>query len=332
MRRKIMSILLAASLLMSGCQAAPKAESAGTAGEGSGAAASYPADNLRIIVPFATGGALDVQVRTVARYLADELGTNIIVENKKGAGGIVGMSDYLKEEPNTNTILLINSYLLTGTPLNTKVQYTTEDFVPITDLKMIPYVLFTCPEKSGIHTLEELKAAGSVKFGSDGPGTFLYTGTTALLGNLGITGATVTHDGMTAGLSNMVTGVTDVMLSTTLDQATRGYVKEGQLAPLVYLGDEDYPADDVFTEGIPSARSLGIDMDYYGFYYFAIRSGTDQEIVDKLYTAINNVYQNADFQKDAQELGILFQGKNGAEINTFIEEESKTVAKYTAQK
>ena len=137
---------------------------------------------------------------------------------------------------------------------------------------------------------------------------------------------------MTAGLSNMVTGVTDVMLSTTLDQATRGYVKEGQLAPLVYLGDEDYPADDVFTEGIPSARSLGIDMDYYGFYYFAIRSGTDQEIVDKLYTAINNVYQNADFQKDAQELGILFQGKNGAEINTFIEEESKTVAKYTAQK
>ena len=73
-------------------------------------------------------------------------------------------------------------------------------------------------------------------------------------------------------------------------------------------------------------------MDYYGFYYFAIRSGTDQEIVDKLYTAINNVYQNADFQKDAQELGILFQGKNGAEINTFIEEESKTVAKYTAQK
>lgn len=336
MKKRLISLLLAAGIAITGCSAGAGTGTGGTKAADAAVAsgdskAAYPDGDLRIIVPFATGGALDVQVRTVAKYLAEDMGVNVIVENKKGAGGIVGISDYLKEKPNTSTIVLMDAFLLTGTPLTTKVEYTVEDYTPIIDLKTIPYVLYTCPEKSGIHNFEELKHAGSVKFGSDGPGTFLFTGTSALLGKLGVTGTTVTHDGATAGIANMISGVTDVMLSTTMDKATQGYVQEGQLIPLVYLGSEDYPADEIFTEGIPCAKSLGVDMDYYGSYYFAIRQGTDQAIVDQLYDAFNKVYQNEAFLKEAKELGILCEGKNSAELTEFVKEASETAKQYIAQ-
>ncbi len=71
-----------------------------------GDADAYSGDELRIIVPFQTGGALDVQARLIAKYLGEELDTNVIVENIKGAGGTLGMTQYLKEEANSNVILL----------------------------------------------------------------------------------------------------------------------------------------------------------------------------------------------------------------------------------
>lgn len=322
MKKMLIGVLAAAVLAVSGCQAAApegKTEAKETV---------YPKNELRIIVPFATGGALDVQVRTVAQYLSKELGTTVIVENKKGAGGMVGISDYLKEEPNTDTIILMDSFLITGTPLLTKVQYGEDDYTPIIDLKNIPYVLYTCPEKSGIHSFDELKDADSVKFGSNGPGTFIYVGTSALLNKLGVKNDTITHDGNSAGVANMISGVTDVMLGTTIDKNVRDYVENGTLVPLVYLGSEDYPADEVFTEGIKCAKTLGIDMEHYGFYYFAIRKGTDQAIVDQLYHAFHGVYENEDFKKEAEELGILCESKTGEEIKAFLDEMSEANKQY----
>ncbi len=66
-------------------------------------------------MPFKTGGALDVQARTTAEYLSKVLGVSVVVENEVGAGGQLGTTDYLKESPNTNTILLTDAWLLTVT-------------------------------------------------------------------------------------------------------------------------------------------------------------------------------------------------------------------------
>ena len=335
MKKRIISLILAATMalaLLTGCQSSTSSGSASnnTSSTDTSKAeeVTYPDGDLRIVVPFATGGALDVQVRTVAKYLADELGTNVIVENKTGAGGVVGISDYLTEEANTNTIVLMDAFLLTGTPYVTNVQYTADDYMPIIDLKTIPYVLYTSPAQSGMQSFDDLKAAGSVKFGSDGPGTFLYTGTSALLSKIGVEGVTITHDGFSAGIANMISGVTDVMLGTTIDSAVRDYVASGDLVPLVYLADEDYPADDVFTDGIPCAKTLGVDMTYYGFYYFAIRKGTDQAIIDKLYDAFSTVYANSDFQAEAAPLGILCEGLTADQIQDALSEMTETNRQY----
>lgn len=342
MNKNLIGMMAAIMLVATGCQPAelkvadtpvtdtPVADSTEKNGE-TAEAVDYPNGDLRIIVPFATGGALDVQVRTVAKYLGKELGATIIVENKKGAGGIVGLSDYLKEDANTNTIILMDSFLLTGTPLFTKVQYSADDYLPIIDLKTIPYVLYTSPEKSGIQTFDELKQAGNVKFGSNGPGTFIYVGTETLLNQVGVKGSTITHDGNAVGIANMISGVTDVMFGTTIDKNVRTYVSDGTLVPLVFMGEEDYPADDVFTEGIPCAKTLGVDMEHYGFYYFAIRKGTNQAIVDKLYDAFQAVYANEEFKKEAEEQGILCEGKTGDEIMEFLNQMAESSKQYIQQ-
>jgi len=332
MKKRIISAILTAVMtlaLLTGCQSGtPAAQPESDTTPAKAEEIAYPDGDLRIIVPFATGGALDVQVRTVVKYLSKELGVNVVVENKTGAGGMVAISDYLTEEANTSTIVLMDAFLLTGTPYVSSVQYTADDYMPIIDLKSIPYVLYTSPAQSGIQSFDDLKSAGSVKFGSDGPGTFLYTGTAALLDRLGIEGTTITHDGAPAGIANMISGVTDVMLATTIGGAVCDYVESGDLIPLVYLADEDYPADDVFTDGIPCAKTLGIDMTYYGFYYFAIRQGTDQAIIDKLYDAFSAVYANPDFQAEAEELGILYSGMKADEIQTMLSEMTETNKQY----
>ncbi len=280
----------------------------------------YPGGDLTILVPFRAGGFLDVQSRTTAQFLAKELGVNVIVQNIDGAGGVLGTTQYLSEEANTNTILLAGSWILTVTPLLEDVEYTLDDFVPIIDHNYVKFALFANPEKSGITCYEDLVAYGSenrVLFGSGGPGSSLYIVQKTLLNKTGIESDTITQNGSAANITDLLAGTVDLAMSDFDNQADN--VKSGKLVPILWFGDETYSDDDVYADGVPCAKDLGVDITYDNRYFYMIRKGTDQAIVDKLYDAFAAVYADPDFIAAREEGNYHPIGMTGTEISEYLE-------------
>lgn len=284
------------------------------------AAADYPGKELRIIVPFATGGALDVQARLTAQYLADVLDTTVVVEDIAGAAGVLGTTEYLSQEADTTTILLMSSWLNTVYPLFNEVLYTSDDFLPIIDHNSVEFLLFTNPDKTGIETMDDLIAyaadKGRIVFSSDGVGGSTYIVQNALYQALGIEAETIVVTSTSEGVTNLMAGTVDVAISAI--NTSGDYVSNGDIVPVMSFGSEPY-SDDI-VENIPCASDYGVDVSYQGFYYFAIRSGTDQAIVDKLYDAFATVYADPDFIAERDVIGFYGSGMTGDEISIFEEE------------
>lgn len=325
--KKWMALILAICLTLSLSACGGGSDSAGGGSQpaqskeqtSGGAADSYPGSELRIIVPFQTGGALDVQTRLIAKYLSDELGTNVIVENVTGAAGVLGTTQYLSEAPNSNVILLLSAWLTTVYPLINPVEYTMDDFAPIIDHNSVDYCLFVRPD-SGIESLEDLKAYaeanGRILFTSDGVGGSTYIAQKTLYDQLEIPCETISVNGAVEGITNLMAGTVDVAISAM--NTTRDYVANGDVLPIVCFAEEDI--QDEVAGTIPSLKSQGLDIPYQGYFYYVARGGTDQAIIDKLHDAFAAVYANPDFIAEQDVMEFKAPGRDGAEITQYVKE------------
>lgn len=311
--KKLIALILALSctLALASCSSASTTNDDGSV--------NYPEDDLRILVPFAAGGALDVQVRTVAKYLQDELDCTIIVENMVGADGQLGMTEYLKEEANTDTIVLADPWLLSVTPQMSEVAFTADDYMPIIDHDITSYCLYTCPETSGIENYEDLleyAQTDRVLFGSGGVGTSLYIIQKTMLDMMGANSDSITQNGAAEAVANMMAGTVDLSVCAFGDVVD--YVENGDIVPLVWFCTETY-SDDTYTEVPPASVLLGEDLTFQTSKFYAIRQGSDTEIVELLYNAFANVYNNADFRAESDQLGFYPNAMSAEDISVFIE-------------
>lgn len=324
MKRMIVMLLAGVMLLSlaacSGTTSEPKPPAEPSSSTGSPAQnddIKYPDGELRIQVPFKTGGAIDVQVRTTAKYLAEELGANVIVENTVGAGGVLGTTEYLQEQANTSTLLLTDPWLLSVLPMMQEVQYTADDFIPIIDHNSGgQFCLFASPAKTGINNFDDLASYGAqnrVLFGSGGPGTSLHVVQKSILSAMGLECDTITQTSTAEGLTNLIAGTVDISMSS-FDSAA-DYVRSGEIVPILWIGGEEtYSDDDVYASGVPSAKELGVDVVFNSFHYYSIRKGSDPAIVTKLQDAFAAVYANPDFIAETETIGFAPAGIKTEEI------------------
>lgn len=139
--RRTAPALIAASVLM--LAACGGDDEGGSSGGGGGEAASdYPNDDISLYVPYAAGGPTDLAARTIGSCLEDEFGQTVVVENREGASGSIGMQAMLAEDPDGYTLSLIAVPASATNPLQGEdVGYTNEDYVPIAAVTEIPSVL-----------------------------------------------------------------------------------------------------------------------------------------------------------------------------------------------
>ena len=259
---------------------------------------NYPDGNtLNMIIPVKAGGNMDILGRIVADYMGDIMGANVVVTNQAGSGGVVAATQYLAEQPNTDTIIYFPANIFTVSPLYSELEYTIDDFTPIAAYNSEANGVFALAN-GPIQSFDDLKAwdpNDTLLFGSGGQGVANYLMQAALYKDLGLTAETIPHDAASEGLVNVIAGTTDVCLaSMTLAEQ---YVKDGSLIPLFTYEKEDY----TYADGtvVPSLYTLtGKDYDIPSLQFFAIRAGTDQAIVDYLYDVLQQVYADPDFQEE----------------------------------
>src|SRR3954470_20559785 len=196
------------------------------------AAQTWPARPLKLIVPYAAGGPTDAIARLLATKMQATLGQAVVVDNRAGAGGTIGVDATAKAAPDGYTFALVAPGPLAGMPNLMKAPYALEDIQYLTLVAKIPSVLVV-NSKSGIDSLEALVAKakaepGKLSYSSAGPGTTPHIGMEIFKDQAGVHILHVPYKGAAPAVTALLAGevnVTMVDLLPVLPHVTSGALK-----------------------------------------------------------------------------------------------------------
>jgi tripartite-type tricarboxylate transporter receptor subunit TctC len=246
------------------------------------ARADYPDRPVTIVVPFAPGGPTDLVGRVLASALSQKLGQSVVVENKAGAGGNIGISAVARAKPDGYTLLVSSSAFVVNPGLYAKAPYDPfKDFAPIAFLGTQPNVLVVDP-RLGIDTLQQLIERARTQpdffnYASPGSGTTPQLAAELIKLRTGITLTHVPYNGAGPATQAVVGGTTQLALTSL--SSLLPHIKSGALKALVQTGAErwiDIPDVPTMAEaGIPNAVSET-------FQILLAPVGTPRPILDRL--------------------------------------------------
>jgi tripartite-type tricarboxylate transporter receptor subunit TctC len=222
-------------------------------------------DQLKIIVPFAPGGAVD----HIARILANNLPDNItpVVENRSGAGGDIGASIVANAQPDGNTVLLHTSSLVINAVARGKAREVEKQFEPLARVGEVKFVLVVrsnLPCKSFEEFASYVRAGHQLSFGSTGPGTTLHIAGEMLNDAFGLKTVHVPYRGLSPAFTDLIAGNIDFMVTSLT--GILPYVQEGQMRALAVFSDERATQ----LPGVPNTAELGVPAlnisNWYGLF------------------------------------------------------------------
>jgi tripartite-type tricarboxylate transporter receptor subunit TctC len=247
-------------------------------------APAYPTRSIRLVVPFSPGGASDLTARTLAQKMGESMGQAIVVDNKPGANGVVGIEAVAQSHPDGYTILLTDRGSLTVNPsLYVKLSYD-----PVTDFNDIgiatdgPYVLVANP-KLGVKTVQELVALskskpGTISYSSFGIGSMAQLNLEAFNQKMGTDMLHVPYKGASPAAQAVVAG--DVGVTIAAVPAVQAFIKDGRLRALAVGADKRFAV----LPDVPTMAEAGASNDILLPTYFALLApaNTPAPIVAKL--------------------------------------------------
>jgi len=251
------------------------------------AVSNYPSRPIRLIVGFAPGGPADIIARTISPKMGELLGQPIIVENRAGAGGMIGTEAGARAAPDGYTLLMGGASSLTFAPaLHAKVPYDpVKDFTPISTVVITPYVIAINPRVPA-RTLAELVKLGTGKqgflsFGSSGAGAASHVGGELLAMATGLSMLHVPFKGTGPALTGVMTGEIDMMVADL--GPVIGSAKEGRLRMLAAMGSRRPTA----APDVPTVSELGFKVPPFdGRFGVVGPAGLPKPIVTRLNQAV----------------------------------------------
>src|SRR6202166_5208598 len=261
------------------------------------APASYPDRLIRIVVPFAPGGGTDVVARTLAQEMARDLGATIVIENKPGAGTIIGTQAVATSDPDGYTLLMGTFANAVNPSLNSKLPYDPhKDFAPVALVARSFNIVVVNPN-SPIKSIADLIAAAKAEPDKLSYGTF-GTGTSAhLAGELfkhmaKVNLTTVPYKGAAPAITDLIGGQIQVMFTTVASAAS--LVEAGQLRAIAVTSAERSPA---FPK-LPTVAEAGVPgyaaESWYGLFAPA---RTPADIVERLNKSAALAVQSGPFKR-----------------------------------
>ena len=286
-------------------------------------AAGWPQDNrpVKILVPWPTGGATDQVGRMLAQPLSLALGVPVVVENKAGAGGVLGTQLFVKEKADGHTILLATSSTNAAAPhLYAKLGYDpVNDFTPVVSLCEIPNVMVV-PAKSPWNSLKELVAAAKKE-----PGKFTY-GSAGIGGSQHLAGAQfktasgadirhVPYKGSGPAAQDLIAGHIDMMIDT----GSLGSIRSGLLRPLAVASEKRLPA----LPDVPTFKEAGTPMLASAWYGLMLPANAPADAVTRLNTEVNKILRNPEISAKLTAMGAIVMGGTAQEFGRFSTSEIK---------
>lgn len=285
------------------------------------AAQNYPNRTIRFIVPFGAGGPTDVFTRALGEELRKSLGQPIVMENRPGAGTIIGTTEVARAAPDGYTLLMISATQTTVETLNANKSYRLmRDFVPVASLMNSELVLVV-PERSPVNSLKELVALakakpGTLNYGSSGPGSNYHMAGELIKNLAGIDIVHIPYKGSTGARGDIISGQIDMMFDSVPTMAPT--IEDRRVKALGTSGKVRSP----ILPNVPTIAEAGIP-EYNATIWIGVMApaGTPKEIVDLLNREINKILQRPDIAESWRRQGANTMVMNPREFGTYIEAE-----------
>ena len=253
----------------------------------------YPARPVRIVVPFAPGGAVDLVARTIAPRLNEALGQPVIVDNRSGAGGTIGTDIVAKARPDGHTLLVASMGVAVNAVLYPKLPYDTlKDLAPVTTLGEQPNIVVVHPSVAAKSMGDLLALArakpGQVTYGSGGVGSNSHLATVLLVQMAKVDLLHVPYKGLGPAVAELVGGQVNAVVSNV--STALPHVKSGRLRLLAVTSAKRFPllpdAPTVSESGVPGYESSG----WYGMWSTA---GTPPAVLARLHQQTVAILESA---------------------------------------
>jgi tripartite-type tricarboxylate transporter receptor subunit TctC len=260
-------------------------------------AQTYPSKTVKIIVPFAAGGPADNYARFMAQRLQDSLGQSFVVENRPGAGAIIGTDAAAKSAPDGYTLLLMsNAQTVNETLIPNKPYQLLRDFVPIAPINYSDLVLVANPALAASNTKDVIKLAlskpGKLNYASSGPGTPYHMAGELFKSMSGTYLVHIPYKGSSGARTDVIGGQVELMfdaVTTMVEQVRAGKVKA--------IATTGKTRSDVLPD-VPTISESGVPG-YEATIWLGIMApkGTPKAVVDKLNEAMSKISLQPDVKQ-----------------------------------
>lgn len=253
------------------------------------AQSGYPSRPIRVVIPFASGGTIDMVCRGVMEQLSKELGQAVFLDAKPGANGVLGTSVVASSPADGHTLLLVTASFAVNPSIYVKLPYNPRvDLKPITPLvRGTGLILIANPSLNArsLSELVDISSRSDLNYSSSGIGNVLHLSMEVLKKNTGLRATHVPYKGSPAALNAVVAN--EVQLAFVTPVIANSFIRAGRVVPIATSASsrmEDYPRIPTLTES--GSRGLGIDGSWIGMFCPA---GTPEPIVDQLHTTIKRI-------------------------------------------
>jgi tripartite-type tricarboxylate transporter receptor subunit TctC len=287
------------------------------------AASSYPDHQIRLVVPFAPGQSADIIARVLAPKLGAALGQPIVVENRPGAGGSVGIAYVAHAAPDGYTIVMATIGPMSQQPwLNAHLPFSpTKDLAPISNIALTPTVLVANPA-TGFHTVADLiakarQAPGTINYASSGLGSNQHITMELFKSRTGINVVHIPFKGGSESYTSILANQTPIMFDAI--PAVLPHVVSGRLTGLAIAS----PTRSPFLPKVPTMAEAGVkDVDAVGWMGLAAPAGTPDAVLETLNNKVRKALDDSQVKAQMSTLAFTPAGGSRAEFAAYIASEN----------
>ncbi len=294
------------------------------------AADAFPAKPLRIIVPAAPGGTTDIAARALADKMGTELGQTIVVDNRAGAAGIIGVQALLAAPPDGYTIMMGNiGPNAINYALYKSLSYKPEDMTPITTVISNPNVLVinpSVPAKSVKELVALAKAhPGKISFASSGRGQSVHMSGELFKLKAGLNLVHVPYKGTGPALIDVIAGQVYMIFSSL--PSTMGFIRSGRLRALAVTSKQRTAE----LPDVPTMVESGYrDFEVTGWFGLFASAKTPPAAIDRIYGAAKTVLASPEIKTRFADLGGSAGGEPPEQFKAFVMAEKQKWAQVAA--
>ena len=282
--------------------------------------AAYPDRPIRLVVPFAPGGGTDTIARTLAAAMSTELGKQIIIDNKPGAGTILGTDAVAKSAPDGYNIVIATFAHAVNPSLVPKLPYAQDKaFAPITLIGKGPNVLVVradSPYKTVKDIVDAARAKpGTLTYASQGNGTSAHLAGEMLTNLAGIQMTHVPYRGAGPAITDLMGGQVDLIFGTAA--AVSPFVQSGKLRAIAVTSPQPSPS----LKDIPTIAATVPGYAVESWYGLYAPAGTPPDVIQKLSAAAKKAARSPEFAKRIEQEGLEVTASDPAELDRYVKAE-----------